>query len=105
MEIKRLLPARPDSFENLFHRASEGDDFFLPLRGAPNELRDALRATRLERAVGVLYLPQSERQSHYFQANLTEQFDEICWIDETRAVRPLKHIPETSEADMQPTGL
>jgi erythromycin esterase-like protein len=55
--------------------------------------------------VGVLYLPQSERQSHYFHASLSEQFDEICWIDETRAVKPLKHILERAESDMVPTGL
>ncbi len=103
MEVKRLLPTRPDSFESLFHRA--GGDYFLPIRNARAELREALRPTRLERAVGVLYLPQSERQSHYFHASLTDQFDEICWIDETRAVQALKHIPEIGEADLQPSGL
>lgn len=105
MEVKRLLPTRTDSFENLLHRAVDHGEYFLPLRTAPEDLREALRPTRLERAVGVLYLPQSERQSHYFHASLTDQFDEICWIDETRAVKPLKHIPETTEADMMPTGL
>ena len=103
MEVKRLLPTRTDSFENLLHRAH--GDYLLPLRHAPEQLREALRMTRLERAVGVLYLPQSERQSHYFHASLSDQFDEICWIDETHAVKPLAHIPERGEADMKPTGL
>ena len=105
MQAQRLLPTRSDSFENLFHRARENSNYFLPLRTAPVELKNALRPTRLERAVGVLYLPQSERQSHYFHASLTDQFDEICWVDETHALQPLAHLPQIEEADMRPFGV
>jgi erythromycin esterase-like protein len=62
-----------------------------------------LRQSRLERAIGVIYLPQSERVSHYFQAQLPDQFDAILHLDETRAVEPLERaavweggeVPET----------
>ena len=43
----------------------------------------------LERAIGVVYKPCSERQSHYFYASLARQFDEVIWFDETTAVEPL----------------
>ena len=44
---------------------------------------------RLERAIGVIYRPATERASHYFLASLPEQFDEYVWFDETDAVDPL----------------
>jgi protein-L-isoaspartate(D-aspartate) O-methyltransferase len=55
---------------------------------------------RLERAIGVIYRPETERESHYFQANLPRQFDEYVWFDDTRAVTPLdtaeiKGLPDT----------
>jgi erythromycin esterase-like protein len=59
-----------------------------------------LRQPRLERAIGVIYLPETERASHYFQARLPEQFDAILHFDETQAVEPLERTPqwETGEA-------
>ncbi|MGG7606105.1 erythromycin esterase family protein [Massilia sp. BKSP1R2A-1] len=62
--------------------------FFLPLRD-PGPARDVLMEERLERAIGVLYLPRTERQSHYFMAQLARQFDGIVHIDRTSAVTPL----------------
>ena len=44
----------------------------------------------LERAIGVLYLPHTERASHYFEASLATQFDAIFHLDETEAVEPLR---------------
>lgn len=102
--IKQLRPARPDSFEHLLHSTSV-PSYFLPLRAQTGELKDSLKNDRLERAVGVLYLPQTERSSHYFRARLSEQFDEIVWIDETSAVEPLAHVAETDETDTYPFGI
>ncbi len=95
-------PARPshrNSYEYLCHQA-EMDDFLLPLRHASAKLIEALSEPRLERAIGVIYSPETELQSHYFQAELPRQFDEYIWFDETRAVTPLgpetpKGLPET----------
>ena len=108
VEIKALRAARPDSFEFLLHATTNEADmknFFLPLRSAHPQLRTELRKERLERAVGVIYQPQTERSSHYFNAKLTDQFDEICWLDETTAVEPLPFIPETEAADTYPFGI
>lgn len=89
MEIKRVRPAHPDSYEHLMH-LSEMESFFLPLSKCRNlQLITALAARRLERAIGVIYHPETERQSHYFDASLPGQFDEWIWFDETSAVRPL----------------
>jgi protein-L-isoaspartate(D-aspartate) O-methyltransferase len=64
--------------------------FLLALRDpAREELRDALADARLERAIGVVYRPDTELQSHYFQAVLPAQFDEYIWFDETEAVNAL----------------
>jgi erythromycin esterase-like protein len=65
-----------------------------------HELRKLLSEPLLERAIGVIYRPESELASHYFQAVLPRQFDEYIWFDETRAVHPLdaarmKGMPET----------
>ncbi|HEU4578205.1 MAG TPA: erythromycin esterase family protein [Polyangiaceae bacterium] len=89
VEVKRVLPARADSYERICHQ-SELASFLLPLREASRaSVRDALLEPRLERAIGVLYLPESELSSHYFHASLPRQFDEYLWIDETRALEPL----------------
>ena len=102
MEIKRVRPARADSYERLCHDSAVRA-FALHLR-APRrrELRDELLDPRLERAIGVIYRPETERASHYFHATLPVQFDELVWFDETRAVTPLaaparrgEDVPET----------
>src|SRR5207248_2395232 len=74
-ERKRVRPALPGSYEALFHEVGV-PRFFLPLRDG-GEAAEALRGPRLERAIGVIYLPQSERRSHYFSARLPEQFDAV----------------------------
>jgi erythromycin esterase-like protein len=86
-ERKRVRPALPGSYEQILHETGIAR-FFLPLRGA-GPARDALSERRLERAIGVLYLPRSERQSHYFSAELPRQFDGVIHIDHTSAVQPL----------------
>lgn len=94
VERKAVRPALPGSYEHLFY-STRLDRFFLPLEGeAAAPLREAL----LERAIGVLYLPQTERQSHYFQASLSSQFDAVFHLDETDAVEPLEaSIPPHSQ--------
>lgn len=105
-ERKRVRPGLEGSYEDLFHRAGE-ERFWLPLRGnAP--LAEVLRERRLQRAIGVIYLPQSERLSHYFHANLPAQFDAMIHIDATRAVQPLVAEPAWhagEPAETYPSGL
>jgi protein-L-isoaspartate(D-aspartate) O-methyltransferase len=89
MDVKYVRPAHPESYERLMHMA-EMDSFFLPLTKSPNQqLTAALAAQRLERAIGVIYRPETERLSHYFDASLPGQFDEWIWFDESSAVQPL----------------
>ncbi len=99
-EHKRVRPGMPGSYEALLHSVGVAD-FILPLRG--NAAARALDEERLERAIGVIYLPATERMSHYFAASLPRQFDAVIHIDETRAVEPLerferehtREVPET----------
>ena len=100
-ERKHVRPALPESFEQLFHELGE-DSFAMSFRAAPRSA-EALRSARLERAIGVIYRPSTERQSHYFRARLADQFDFLVHVDDTRAVEPLERtarwdrgeIPET----------
>jgi erythromycin esterase-like protein len=91
----------PNSFEALFHETGLGD-FLLLLRDT--QIRAALSEPMLERAIGVIYRPETERASHYFHAKLPEQFDAVIHIDRTRALIPLdpsvpwhqsEEVPET----------
>lgn len=101
---KTVQPSRADSWEALMHasaRMSGVERFMLPLRDAA-PLMQVLRPARLQRAIGVIYRPETERQSHYFFANLPDQFDALIHIDRTRAVEPLEataphdtEVPET----------
>lgn len=86
-ERKRVRPALEDSYERLFHDAALNDFLLLLRSGGP--LRDALAPPLLERAIGVIYRPQTERLSHYFRAQLPVQFDAVIHIDTTRALEPL----------------
>jgi erythromycin esterase-like protein len=87
-ERKRVRPALRDSYEALFH--ATGRKRFLLAWHESDTVADHLRAPRLERAIGVIYRPETERQSHYFQARLSDQFDAVLHFDETRAVKPLE---------------
>ena len=93
-ECRDVLPARPDSYESLFHE-TRLDRFSLPLQG---EVAHALGTPMRERAIGVLYRPDTELQSHYFMASLPAQFDAVFHLDETRAVQPMDVAAETSPA-------
>jgi len=91
-ERKRVRPAMSGSYEALFHDA-EVPSFALtlPRRSAVSA---ALGESMWERAIGVLYLPESELASHYFHARLSEQFDAVIHVDRTRAVEPLEPTSE-----------
>jgi erythromycin esterase-like protein len=101
---KVVRPSLAGSYERLFH------DVDLPrfsLRFDDRDIRDALTAPRLERAIGVVYRPESERVSHYFRARLPKQFDAVLHIDETHALEPLEKWSR-DEADLPetyPTGV
>ncbi len=86
-EVMRVRPALPGSWESAFHQVGP-DRFLLMLRDEP-QLQQALSHPLLERAIGVIYQPETERRSHYFNARLAAQFDAVIHIDETRAVEPL----------------
>ena len=92
--------AHPQSYERLFHVTGE-PGLLLPMRQSSSEkLREKLEKPRLERAIGVIYRPDSELASHYFEAVLPRQFDEYIWIDRTSAVKPfdvaeLEGLPDT----------
>jgi erythromycin esterase-like protein len=90
-EHKRVRPGMPGSYEELLHNVGV-ERFLLPLRGEgydDSAAREALMQRRLERAIGVIYLPRTERQSHYFSAQMAIQFDAVIHIDRTTAVTPL----------------
>jgi erythromycin esterase-like protein/predicted phosphoribosyltransferase len=85
---KSVRPALSGSVEELFHEVGQKE--FLLFFGAAPHAAETLRAARLERAIGVIYRPDTERQSHYFQARVADQFDAVVHIDDTRAVEPLE---------------
>lgn len=100
-ETKIVRPSHPDSYERIFHD-SELRRFIVPLRASPR-LHALLEEQRLERAIGVVYLPESERVSHYFHASLSKQFDAVIHIDETRAIRPLERTVAHHEGEVPET--
>lgn len=104
MEVKVVKPALDGSYEKLCH-ATGNPRFMLPLRNLPVAFRRELEKPRLERAIGVIYRPETELSSHYFQANLPQQFDEYIWFDETRAVTPFETKKLEGLPDTYPFGL
>jgi erythromycin esterase-like protein len=94
-ERKRVRPALRGSYEALFHDVGP-PRFLIPLRDG-GEVAEVLRGPRLERAIGVIYRPQTERQSHYFHARLADQFDAVLHFDRTEAVQPLDRDPGREE--------
>ena len=87
LETKRVRPALAGSWEALFHDLAL-PRFALPMRGE-RAFAAALSTPRLQRAIGVIYRPETERQSHYFHARPAEQFDVLVHLDRTRALQPL----------------
>jgi erythromycin esterase-like protein len=105
-ERKTVRPSLTGSIEHLFH-ATGLERMFLPLRDDA-ALAGALSDSRLERAIGVIYVPRTERASHYFMARLARQFDFVLHFDRTTAVEPLERSVgwEAGEAaETYPFGL
>lgn len=97
--LVRVRPALAGSVEALFHELRV-PDFLLPLHGSP--AAETLAGERLERAIGVVYRPQTERVSHYFEARVADQFDAVIHFDLTRGVEPLDSVREWSEVAAEP---
>jgi erythromycin esterase-like protein len=104
-EVMNVRPAQPRSYEALFHAVAPA--FALDVREP--RVRDALGGERLERAIGVIYRPQTELRSHYFTADLPRQFDLAVHIDRTRALDPLDRVepapPEREAPETFPSGV
>lgn len=100
-ERKLVRPALPDSVEELLHEVGEKE--FLLRFDAAARSADALRSARLERAIGVVYQPGTERESHYFRARVADQFDAVIHIDETRATEPLERTAPWEEGEIPET--
>jgi erythromycin esterase-like protein len=105
MEIKNVLPARPDSHEHVFLQAAGARALTDWRRGDRQDLRATLSKPRLERAIGVVYRPDTEFLSHYFQAVLADQFDAYVWFEETHAVTPLPSARPHGLPETYPFGL
>jgi protein-L-isoaspartate(D-aspartate) O-methyltransferase len=102
VEIKSVRPSLPESYEHLCHKTGK-PNFVLGLR--QDAVRRALAKPRLERAIGVIYRPETELASHYFQAELPGQFDEYVWFDETAAVVPLATQEIAGMPETHPFGV
>jgi erythromycin esterase-like protein len=106
-ERKRVRFGLPGSFEELFHNTGL-ERFLLTLWNLSPAAAEALREPRLQRAIGVVYKPETERMSHYFYSHLPEQFDAVLHLDQTRALEPLERTVrwETGEVpETYPTGI
>jgi erythromycin esterase-like protein len=107
MEVKKVRASLPESYERLCHDSGVAR-FLLDMReGVNDEAVEALLEPRLERFIGVIYRPDTERWSHYAQAVLPNQFDAWVWFDETEAVTPLPGAeePPAGEDETYPFGL
>ena len=105
MQRMRVRSAHEDSYERICHDA--GVPRFLLALQQPRreELRTALREVRLERAIGVVYRPETELASHYFHATLPYQFDDYVWFDESSALQPLPTSELAGMPETWPFGL
>jgi erythromycin esterase-like protein len=100
-ERKRVRPALSGSYERFFHDTGI-NNFLLTLRGV-DALSDVLSQELIERAIGVIYLPETERLSHYFLARLPDQFDAVIHMDETRATEPLERTSQWEAGELPET--
>ncbi len=103
MQRMRVVPAREGSYERVCHEAGL-PAFALHLREPRRAaVREELSSPLLERAIGVIYRPDTELESHYFYATLARQFDEYVWFDETHAVESLEGRPTTPKGEVPDT--
>ncbi|MDB6058618.1 MAG: erythromycin esterase-like enzyme [Verrucomicrobiales bacterium] len=100
-ERKQVREPLQDSYEELFHDVAI-PNFLLTIR-LNRTLYRALAPELLERAIGVIYRPETERWSHYFSSNIAEQFDAVIHFDETQAVEPLERTSQWDEGEYPET--
>jgi erythromycin esterase-like protein len=100
-ERRRVRPGLRGSYEELLHQSGL-PRFWLNLRER-NAATKVLRKRRLQRAIGVIYRPETERWSHYFESCLPEQFDAIIHLDETDALEPLERTSEWDQDELPET--
>jgi erythromycin esterase-like protein len=105
MEVKTVRPSRPDSIEQAFHRSGHSRSLTVWNNRHDRDLREALGEIVLQRAIGVIYRPETELQSHYFQSVPRDQYDAFVWFDESRAVTPLGHERPHGAPETYPFGL
>ncbi len=105
MEIKKVLSSRPDSHERVFCQTGIASSLTDWRSRHKRELHELLSRPRLERAIGVVYRPETELMSHYFEAILADQFDAYVWFEETNAVRSLSAGRPHGAPDTYPFGL
>ena len=105
MRVMQVRPARDDSWEGAFRGTGLARSLTDWRGGAGAELKEALGQSLLERAIGVVYRPQSELASHYFEAVLADQFDAFMWFEESRAVTPLGPERPHGAPETWPFGL
>jgi erythromycin esterase-like protein len=103
-ERKNVRPGLRDSYEEFFHQFSLSTgkkNYWFDLDD--EDVRSELPFEKLQRAIGVIYMPETERQSHYFRARLTEQFDALIHFDRTRALEPLERTSLWDEGELPET--
>ena len=100
-ERKYVRPALSGSYELAFHDTAVAR--FMLILHERDAVMERLRVPRLERAIGVIYRPDTERQSHYFNARLADQFDAVLHFDETQALEPLEYGAEWKEGEAPET--
>ncbi|AIT81829.1 erythromycin esterase family protein [Novosphingobium pentaromativorans] len=105
MRVMQVRPARDDSWEAAFRRTGHARSLTDWRRRKDPRLVEMLSQTLLERAIGVVYRPETERASHYFEAILADQFDAFVWFEQTRAVTPLGHERPHGAPETWPFGL
>jgi erythromycin esterase-like protein len=105
MEMKTVRAALPDSYEHVFRRTGVARSLTEWRNPAKSAVKEMLREPRLERAIGVVYRPETELYSHYFEAVLSEQFDGWVWFEQTSAVTPLGHEKPHGAPETYPFGL
>ena len=106
MQVMDVVPSLAGSYERQFHDSGAGRALVDLREGRHDALREGLMADRIERFIGVIYRPDTERWSHYAEATLPRQFDAYAWFDTTRAVEPLPARPHPGEVpDTWPFGL
>lgn len=105
MRVMQVRPARAHSWEEAFRRTGLARSLTDWRGGKRRDLAAVLSQTLLERAVGVVYRPQSELLSHYFEAVLADQFDAYVWFEETRAITPLGAERPHGAPETWPFGL